>query len=163
MKSLTKWSPFGGSSTYIDTDSVFSQMDSVFREVFSPLTDEEEKSSLSLFERAAYPRLDFRDEGNQFVVDIEVPGLTREDITAEIKNNVLIIRGEKRQDKEDKKGTYIRRELKRSSFSRQICELTPNCDVDKIEAVFTNGLMTITIPKKQVEPPKNDVKTIPIK
>lgn len=145
----------------LDPDSLFSQMDSLFHDLFAPLTERE--SSLSLFEQSAYPRLDIRDEPSQFVVDIEVPGLSKEDIKVEVNNNVLIVRGDKRKELEEKQGTYIRRELKRSSFSRQICTLNDNCDVDNISASFKDGMLTVIIPKKALEPPRQDVKQITIK
>lgn len=156
---LMRRSPFL-TSTPIDPDSVFSQMDSLFHDLFGPVTKNE--SSLSLFEQAAYPRLDIRDEANQFVVEVEVPGLAKEDVKVEVNNNVLIVRGDKRKEVEEKQGTYIRRELKRSSFSRQVCALNENCDVDKIGASFKDGMLTITIPKKAVEPPKDTVRQITI-
>lgn len=156
---LIRRSPFLTST--LDPDSMFSQMDSLFHDLFGPITEKE--SSLSLFEQAAYPRLDIRDEPNQFVVDVEVPGLSKEDVKVEVNNNVLIVRGDKRKEVEEKQGTYIRRELKRSSFSRQVCALNENCDVENIGASFKDGMLTVTIPKKALEPPKQEVKQITVK
>lgn len=162
MKSLIKRSPFGTPS-FIDTDSVFSQMDSLLRDTFGVLNDRD-SDSLTVFEQAAYPRLDIRDEPTQVVVDVEVPGHTKEDIKIEVIDNVLIVRGEKNKSLEEKKGTYLRRELKRSSFSRQVCRFDESyCETDKIDATFKDGLLTIVVPKKKIEPPKQNVRSIQIK
>jgi HSP20 family protein len=159
--SLTKYNKY--SPVWLDSDSVFSQMENFFQEAFSPfLTDV--GSSLSLFEKSAYPRLDIREEPDKIVVDVETPGLSKEDVKVEVDNDVLIIRGEKRNElTEEKKGKYLRKELKRSSFSRQVCTLNDNCDTDKIDASFKDGLLTITIPKKVVDKPKIAPKSIAVK
>jgi HSP20 family protein len=135
----------------VDSDSIFNQFENLFRERFSDFFEPSSAESLSLFEKSAYPRLDIRNEPDKVVVDVEVPGLTKEDIKVEINDGVLIVRGDKRKDTEEKGGNYIRKELKRSSFSRQVCQLNENCDIDRISADFVAGMLTIIVPKKKVE------------
>lgn len=149
------------SPVLVDSDSLFTQFDNLFHDRFADFF-EDGPSSLKLFEHSAYPRLDIRDEPDKVIVDVEVPGLVKEDIKVEVNEDVLIIRGDKRKEVEDKRGNFIRKELKRSSFSRQVCHLSENCDVDKISADFKNGMLTVIVPKKKVEPQKSQVKTITI-
>ena len=106
--------------------------------------------------------MDTRDESDKVVVEVEVPGLSKEDVKVELNENVLIVRGEKKKDVKEEKGNYIRRELKRSSFSRQVCRLNDNCDVEKIDASFKNGILIVTIPKKKVEQTTPQIKQIPV-
>jgi len=159
MNALVRKNP--QSSFLVDPESVFSQFDSIFRDRFSDILDGT-TPSLSLFERATYPRLDIRDESDKVVVEVEVPGLSKEDVKVELNENVLIVRGEKKKDVKEEKGNYIRRELKRSSFSRQVCRLNDNCDVEKIDASFKNGILIVTIPKKKVEQTTPQIKQIPV-
>lgn len=160
MSNLVKYTKM---SPWLDSDSVFSQMDNFFKDVFNPYLLDTPNTSLSLFEKSAYPRLDIRDEPDRIVVEVETPGLNKEDIKVEVDNDVLIVRGEKRKDVEEKKGNYIRRELKHSSFSRQVCTLNENCETDKIDASFKNGILEIVIPKKKVEEKKIQPKQIAVK
>lgn len=146
MKSLVRYNPAHWS---LDHDSFFNQMDNFFRDTFEEIFDDPKNSSLSLFERSGYPRLDIRNETDKVVVDVEVPGLSKEDVKVEVNEGILVVRGDKRNEINEKKSNWIRRELKRSSFSRQVCTLNDNCDVDKIEATFKDGILTINIPKKQ--------------
>ena len=151
-----------------DRNSLWSSFDSVMSEVFDnafPLLDG--KSSLSIFEKVAYPKLNIFEEKDKFVVEVETAGWSKEDIKLEVvQDNILVVRGDKKQVKEDSRSPskFLRRELKRSSFNRQICRLNDNCDKDKITANFNSGLLVVTIPKKNEEPlnQKEEVRKINI-
>ena len=149
-------------SRFIDHDSIFSQMDNYFRDTFEPFFDDD-TSLISLFERSAFPKCDIKELPDKIIATVEIPGLDKENVKVEVVENVLVVRGNKRSDIEDKNEKYLRRELKRSSFSRQICVLSDNLDVDKIDAAFLNGLLNITIPKKIKDAPKLPPKNIEIK
>ena len=93
------------------------------------------------------------------LLEAEVPGLTKDDVSVEVKDNILAVSGE-RKVKRDDDAVYVRKELKRSSFKRSF-SLGDNLDSERISAEFENGILTITIPKikpVQVEARKVEIK-----
>lgn len=100
------------------------------------------------------PRADVSETDVGFCITAEVPGIKREDVKINIEDHVLSIRGEKKQEKDEKSETFHRIERFYGSFSRSF-SLPENVDEEKIEAVFNDGLLTLTIPKTEVEKPKS--------
>lgn len=144
-------------------DEFLTSMDRVFDSVFEEMFPQTTKECLGddPFTRGAYPKVDVRDEDKQVVIEAEVPGLKKEQVSVEVRHDVLTIKGERRDGKsEEKKGVYSHRELKRSSFSRSFV-LKDNLDSDNINAKFENGILEIVIPKKIPTPPS--VKKIDLK
>lgn len=123
-----------------DIDRIFDQ---VFGENFS------NQFGVGFFDKQAYPRVDIIDEETSVTVEAEIPGLTKEDVSVEVEDNVLTIKGSKQsQDKDVKDKTYIRREIKRSSFVRSFT-LSDDYEIDKISADFDHGVLKVDIPKKK--------------
>ncbi len=133
-------------------------MDKVFVKLFPNATKE---LGTNLFETRAYPKVDIRETEKSFILDAEIPGLTKDQVTVEIKDNALVIRGDKRDEKQ-KDGKYNVREIKRSSFIRSFM-LPEDIDSDKINAKFENGMLEIDVPKKIPTPVQPSVKKIEIK
>jgi HSP20 family protein len=100
------------------------------------------------------PRADICETDDNFSVKVEVPGIKREDVKINLENHVLSISGENRQEKEEKGKKFHRVERYYGSFSRSF-SLPENVNEEDIEAVFKDGLLTLTIPKKEVEKPKS--------
>jgi HSP20 family protein len=103
---------------------------------------------------------DIRDEGDKFVIESELAGFRKEDISLDINGDTLTISAKHnsiREDKEENK--YIRRERSFSSYSRSFDVST--VDTDKINAEYTNGLLSLSLPKK--EPVKPQVRKLEIK
>jgi HSP20 family protein len=135
-------------------------MDKVFNKMF-PNTAKELGGPL--FESRAYPKVDIRETDTQFVLEAEIPGLTRDQVKVEVKEDSLVIRGEKRDDKE-KIGKYNVREIKRSSFIRSFTLPPELVDRESVEARFQDGILEVSINKvKAIPPPKPVVKQINIK
>ena len=99
------------------------------------------------------PVMDVLDEGDKYIVHAEVPGLDKEDVSIELSKNILEIKAEKKQEVEEKKEGYLRKERGYTSFYRQIA-LPEQVKTEKIEANLDKGILTITIPKKEPEPKK---------
>ena len=99
------------------------------------------------------PRADITETDTTFSITAEVPGIKREDVKINIDDHVLSISGEKDQKKEEKGETFHRIERFYGSFNRRF-SLPDNVNEDKIEAVFKDGLLTLTIPKTEVKKPK---------
>jgi HSP20 family protein len=98
------------------------------------------------------------DDGN-YIVTAELPGTKREDVTVELEDDVLTIRGEKRNERDEKKEK--RRIVERSygTFSRSFT-LPANADGEKVSAKFDNGVLTVTIAKRpETKPRVVDIKS----
>lgn len=135
------------------------EMDNMRREI-ERLFDE------SLFRRefpfldkevAAMP-LDIYEEGNNILVKASIPGLKPEDIKIEVRGDVLRIYGEAKKEEEKKERNYHLREHRYTRFERSVV-LPSEVLTDKAEAVFENGVLTLTLPKSEVA----KAKAIPIK
>jgi HSP20 family protein len=99
------------------------------------------------------PRADICETDDNFSVNVEVPGIKREDVKINLENHVLSISGENKQEKEEKGKKFHRVERYYGCFSRSF-SLPENVDEEKIDAVFKDGMLTLTIPKKEVAKPK---------
>ena len=143
----------------LDRDEFLTPFSTLFNDFFNNSFDFLGKD---FFDNGTYPKVDVRDEGNQLIIEAEVPGLKRDQISVEVDGNLLRIKGEKKVKDEKKSQTYIHRELKHSSFCRTF-KLPIIVDTEKITSTFQDGLLEVTIPKKVIEPPPNPVRKIEIK
>jgi HSP20 family protein len=99
------------------------------------------------------PAVDVMDKKDQVVVKVDLPGLKKDDIDVSIENNVLSIRGEKRQESEHTEGDVIRSERYYGSFNR-VFSLPAGVDSTKVNAKFENGVLELTLQKKEEAKPK---------
>jgi len=108
--------------------------------------------------KGAYPKCNVYEQNkNTLCIEAGVPGLTKEDINIQVVENVLSINFKSIAKKKD----YIIRELKQSSSTRSFF-LNEDLDIDSIKATVSNGLLTITIPRKTQQPQDLRTKTIKI-
>jgi HSP20 family protein len=97
------------------------------------------------------PRLDVIDDGDALRIVAELPGLSREDVELEVVEDMLVLTGEKRiESKSDEKGCY-RVERAFGQFQRAI-PLPSGVDLERAEANFENGMLTVRVPKAAKEP-----------
>jgi len=94
----------------------------------------------------AHPPVDFVERDNGFEVHADLPGMDEKDIEVKVAGGVLTIKGEKHEDKEEKKPDFHLRERRFGSFLRSL-RVPEGVDVDKIEATFKKGVLTVTLPK----------------
>ncbi len=99
------------------------------------------------------PRVDVKETDKEIVVKADLPGVDVKDIDITVVGGVLTLRGEKREEKEEKKENYYRSERFVGRFYREL-PLPPGVDPDKVFAASSKGLVTITIPKKPEAQPK---------
>jgi HSP20 family protein len=105
------------------------------------------------------PAIDIVEKEKAFEITAELPGLDAKNIDLQLSDNVLTIKGEKQEEKEEKtKDRYVT-ERRYGSFRRSL-EVPGSVDVDKIEADFKNGLLTVSMPKSPEAQKKQ--KTIPV-
>ena len=113
----------------------------------------------SLADGLLRPMVDINASDKDYSITIEIPGIEHEDVKLEISNNILTVRGEKRQKKEDKNKNYYRMERSYGAFQRTL-SLPEDADQDNVNASFTNGVLTIVMPRKVV--PRKETKQIQI-
>ncbi|MBN2030540.1 Hsp20/alpha crystallin family protein [bacterium] len=94
-----------------------------------------------------YPQIDMIETDKDIKITAELPGLDNKDIDITLSNNILILRGEKQKEKEEKGSNTIHVERRYGAFQRDI-PLHSEIESDQINAVFKNGILTITLPKK---------------
>ena len=95
------------------------------------------------------PETDVMETEREIRVVTEMPGLKRENIEVDVENNVLTIRGEKREERtEGKEGRYHLAERRYGTFARSFV-LPRDVDADNIQARFEDGVLTVSIPKSE--------------
>lgn len=92
------------------------------------------------------PSVDVSETGSEVKVSAELPGMEEKDVTVELSDNVLTIRGEKKEEQEEKGRNWYRREQSYGSFNR-VVPLPANVNGEKAKARFKKGKLTINIPK----------------
>ncbi|WP_347275629.1 Hsp20/alpha crystallin family protein [Candidatus Kuenenia sp.] len=99
------------------------------------------------------PSIDLAETDESVVVKAEIPGIDPKEVNISIQDNNLIIKGEKKEEKEEKGKNYYRMERSYGRFSRSV-ELPASVDMEKVNAECKNGVLEITLPKKEEVRPK---------
>ena len=99
------------------------------------------------------PTVDISETEQGFEIHAELPGVSKDDVQVSVKDNLLTIKGEKRQDNVDDTKTYKRIERRYGTFERNFT-LPPNFNADMINAHFNDGVLTLSIPKPEEVKPK---------
>ena len=94
------------------------------------------------------PRVDISDDANNIYVHAELPGLTKDSVKVTVTDGLLILRGEKKHEEKKEERNYFRIERRYGEFVRQFT-LPDNVDEANVRANFANGILEITIPKKE--------------
>ncbi|RKX77927.1 MAG: Hsp20/alpha crystallin family protein [Spirochaetes bacterium] len=113
----------------------------------------------SLFKDMPYwdtnlPSVDVREEEDKYIIEADLPGLNEKEIDVKTEKGLLTVSSRKDEKKEEKKGEYLIRERRSSSFSRSF-RLPEDVDKEKIEASYRNGVLTLELPKRAEVKPKS--------
>src|ERR1041384_2076455 len=103
--------------------------------------------------KAWAPPVDIYEDENSFLIKVELPEINREDVKVSLNENVLSITGERRVENEEKRENYHRVERSYGQFHRSFT-LPQNVAVDTINAQFKDGVLRLTLPKKEEAKPK---------
>ena len=98
-------------------------------------------------------RTDITDKGDSFVLEADLPGFKKDDIRIDLENDRLTIKAERRSEHEDNKNGCIRRERRFGSFERSFD--VSGIDTSGIKANYTDGVLTLTLPKRPELVPDN--------
>jgi HSP20 family protein len=105
-----------------------------------------------VFRRPAFPPINLTENASTLTVAAELPGLDEQDIDVQVMGNQLVISGERKWEKEDKKGEEFHRvESQYGSFSRTLT-LPVGLRLDRAEASYDKGILTIRFPKVEPTP-----------
>ena len=99
-----------------------------------------------------YPAVDIHEDNNGFYLDVEAPGVSKDQFDVKVQDGVLTIRGERKHEEEKKDKNIYRSERMYGRFERSFT-LPPVADSAKIEAEYKNGVLALKIPKKEVAKP----------
>lgn len=94
------------------------------------------------------PAINIAEEDNHYHVELSAPGFEKQDFKMEVKDNVLIINGNHESEKEVTNKKFTRKEFNYGSFQRSFT-LPETIDTDGIDASYKNGILSITLPKKE--------------
>jgi HSP20 family protein len=122
------------------------QMNRMFNEFFGDRQN-------SLAEGSWVPSVDVSETDAAIVVRAELPGMSQDDIELNLQDNVLTLKGEKKQESKDEQGNYHRTECCFGSFSRTF-PLPATVQQEDIQAKFKDGVLEITLPKAEEAKPK---------
>jgi HSP20 family protein len=100
-----------------------------------------------------YPAADIYETKDDYVFKLEVPGLNKDDLNVELKDHTLLIKGEKKEEKEVKKDDYHRIESYSGTFSRSFV-LPKDIDSKKVNASLKDGVLELRVPKTEEQKPK---------
>ena len=125
------------------------KLENMFNHFWHHSTDQ---SDDSLFSNALMlesgPRMDIIDRDKELFIKAELPGIDKQDLDVSVNNNYLFIKAKTSADKEVEDGNYLRRETRSSEYYRSIA-LPSNVKADEIDCKFDNGMLQLTIPKKE--------------
>ena len=99
------------------------------------------------------PPLDLREVEDAFILNVELPGMKKEDINVTCENGVLRITGEKKLEETQKTGEFHRLERRFGRFIREV-SLGREANVDMAEAMFKEGILSVRLPKMESAKPK---------
>lgn len=102
---------------------------------------------------ATIPAVNIKETDTNFGIELAAPGKKKEDFNIEIDHNVLTISSEEKAEKEEKEGKYTRKEFSYSSFRRAFT-LPETVNTENINAVYENGVLQVSLPKREEALPK---------
>ncbi|HEX2714191.1 MAG TPA: Hsp20/alpha crystallin family protein [Candidatus Acidoferrales bacterium] len=141
MTTITRWDPFRGLSTLQE------QMHRLFDDgLFRVRSDQSALTSWA-------PSVDIYETEQELVVKADLPEVEEKDLDVHMENNVVTIRGERRFDKTTSEDNYLRVERPYGPFSRSF-SLANTVNTDAIKAEYRNGVLKLTIPKREEAKPK---------
>ncbi len=132
-----------------DLSSIQERMNQIFEDALARSRGREEGLRSGMWT----PAVDNYESNDSVVVKAELPGVEKDQISVEVKDGILSLRGERKFEKEVKEESYHRIERSYGSFQRSF-SLPVSVDQEKVTAQFKNGVLEVTLPKKEQAKPK---------
>jgi HSP20 family protein len=99
------------------------------------------------------PRMDLTESDDNYHLSVDLPGISKEDVTISVEDSRLTIRGERQDESRQETENMVRMERTFGSFYRSV-RLPKSVNENKIKATFTNGVLSVDIPKTEKSKPK---------
>ena len=138
--------------SHLNRDEFLTPFDKVFDHLMEQTFPAFKEETGVSFNQGAYPKVNVYEYDDKIGIVAEIPGLDKKNVTVDVEEDVLIISGDKHGFDSDG-GKCITRELKQSAFTRSF-NLGEYLDGTKVSAKFKDGMLSISIPKKEPEQPK---------
>ncbi|MCL1926912.1 MAG: Hsp20/alpha crystallin family protein [Syntrophorhabdaceae bacterium] len=138
MKIVRWWDPMR------DISSIQEKMNQLFEDTMSRSRGKEERLGVGMWT----PAVDIYETNEVVVVKAEMPGLTKDQIGIEVKDGLLVLKGERKIEKDVKEENYHRIERAYGTFQRTF-SLPASVDQEKISASLKEGILELTLPKKE--------------
>jgi len=140
---IVKWDPFR------DVVALQDRINRIFNDSFGRSRDLDDEVSLYDWR----PPVDIYETNDGIVLKVELPGVNKDDVSVEVKENVLTLKGERLLDPEIKDEHYYRKERSFGKFNRSFSLQEP-IKPDLIKAGFKDGVLTVEVPRPEEERPK---------
>ena len=147
MTHLTRWDPFNEMSIQDRLNEFFNQPSGVFTGPLSLFRGAEPTGT------AFVPPVNVYEDEHNIIVTAELPGIEEKDLNITVENNVLTITGERKMETEVKKENFQRVERRYGRFTRSFA-LPPTVDPENVNAEFNNGVLKLTLQKREEAKPK---------
>ena len=139
---------------FFDRDSFLTPFDKMFDQMIeAQFPNVVQQVGVKPYQGSAYPKVNVYEYDDKIGLVAEIPGLKKKQLNIEVEDGVLTISGDKHNILDEADAKILRRELKQSSFKRSF-ELGALLDGDNISANFTDGILSVSIPKLEPEKPK---------
>lgn len=140
MNGISRWDPFHNIS------SLQEQVNRLFERNSSANSDHATLTAWA-------PSVDVYETENELVIKADLPEVVEKDLDVRVENNMLTIRGERKFEQSVKEESYLRMERSYGSFGRSF-SLPNTVDTQAIKAQYTDGVLTVTLPKRAESKPK---------
>lgn len=138
--SLVRWDPWREMEEFVDR--------------YNRALGERQESGQDVMRKGDWsPRVDIAETDEEFTIKAEIPEVKKEDVKVTVENGILMLHGEKKQEKEEKGKTYHRIERHYGAFNRSFT-LPENVDQENVKACFKDGVLSISLKKTKGEKPK---------
>jgi HSP20 family protein len=141
--SLTRWTPMG------NLQSFQNEMNRMFNQFFQGSNGEEAGSKLSTWN----PSVDIYETDDALIIKAELPGVSKDDVSVEVHQNTLTLRGQRTHEAEVKQDKYHRVERSYGTFQRSFV-LPTMVDQEKVQATFKDGVLELHLPQLESAKPR---------
>lgn len=143
MSTLTRYRPI------TPMRNVRREIDRIFGDFFPTFGEEGEGE---IFSPMWTPRMDLSETEGEFLVKMDLPGIDKDQVSVNVEDSMLTVKGERQEEKKEEKENYLRMERSYGNFYRSI-PLPETAKVNQVKAAFKNGVLTVHIPKAEQSKP----------
>jgi HSP20 family protein len=137
---MTRWDPFR------DLMSIQNEMNRLFGRTYGGDVGESTRGAWT-------PALDVFENQEKFVITMELPGVSPDDVDISVEDSTLMVRGERRFYSEQQEESFLRIERRFGEFTRSLT-LPSTADAESIQASFDQGVLTVEVPKREEAKPR---------